>query len=447
MAERYVDVLIAGGSVAGIATAAALREFGYSVLIVEPGQRLDRRLAGELIHPLGIAGLRELDLFDHEAFATAAAVKGFAVFPEPGSTRSRILLPYGDYEGSAPCAMAVDYPVLRRNLESAVRRLDHVTVLDGARVTAIDRSEALTPRVTVESSGTTQVYRCRMIVGADGASSFVRTLAGIGNTRRTLSTIAGYVIEGASLPAPGYGHVMIGGASVVLAYEVSEGRVRVMFDQPIEQDGVLPGEYRNDLLASLPAPFRDQVATAILSQKALNYRSAEVIAHATSSGAIVLVGDAGGTCHPLTATGMTVGIRDAIRLRDALRVHGDDFKGAFRHYDDNRRKAQRSRLMVASALHEVCSRQDLEARVLRAGLIRYWQDPASRPATMAILAMTDDRITSAFWHFARVVWHGLVGHWRGQRSKSLARLRITTQLIAALGATTIKQANLSLKAR
>ena len=94
MADRYVDVLIAGGSVAGAATAAALGEFGFSVLIVEPGQRLERRLAGELIHPLGVAGLQELGLFNLEAFATAASVKGFAVFPEPGSMGSRILLPY-----------------------------------------------------------------------------------------------------------------------------------------------------------------------------------------------------------------------------------------------------------------------------------------------------------------------------------------------------------------
>ena len=447
MADRYVDIVIAGGSVAGIATAAALREFNYSVLIVEPGQRLERRLAGELIHPLGIAGLQELDLFDEEAFDTAAPIKGFAVFPETGSAKSRVLLPYGEHEGSASCAMAVDFSVLRRNLADAIRRFDNVTVLDGARVTAIDSSDPRTPRVAVEADGVAQVYRCRMVVGADGASSSVRTLAGIGNTRRNLSTIAGYVIDGVSLPAPGFGHVMIGGASVVLAYEVSEGRIRVMFDQPIEQDGVRPGDYRQDLLAALPAPFRHQVAAAIEQQKPLSYRSAEVIAHATSRGPIVLVGDAGGTCHPLTATGMTAGICDALRLRDALRLHGDNLKSAFRYYDGLRRKKQRSRLLVASLLHEVCSRQDIEARVLRAGLIRYWQQPVARPATMAILAMTDDRISSAFRHLLRVMWHGLVGHWRGQRSRSLGRLRISARLIAALGAMTIKRANLSLRSR
>ena len=32
---------------------------------------------------------------------------------------------------------------------------------------------------------------------------------------------------------------------------------------------------------------------------------------------LVLVGDAGGCCHPLTATGLSVCTRDALRLRDA----------------------------------------------------------------------------------------------------------------------------------
>ena len=45
-----VDVLVAGGGIAGTAIAAALSEFGYEVLVVEPGMDGSKRLAGELIH-------------------------------------------------------------------------------------------------------------------------------------------------------------------------------------------------------------------------------------------------------------------------------------------------------------------------------------------------------------------------------------------------------------
>ena len=448
MPDSYFDVVIAGGSVAGIATAAALREFGYSVLIVEPGQHTERRLAGELIHPLGVAGLKELGLYDAEAFAKAVPIEGFAVFPDAGDAPARVKLTYGREGSAVSRAMAVDYSLLRKNLERAARGFEHVTFLDGGRVSAINNADDTTPVVSIDQGGETTTVSCRFIVAADGASSPVRALAGIGHTRRSISTIAGYVIEDAELPEPGFGHVIMGGSSVVLAYQIGEGRARVMFDQPVEQSGTPAPVHRQELLSSIPAPLRHQVETAIGTQKPLNSKSAEVIAHASSRDGVVLVGDAGGSCHPLTATGMSIGICDGLRLRDALRKHPGSRKRAFAHYGRARLKAQRSRRMVASALHDVCSRRDPELCLLRAGLIRYWRkDAQSRAASMAILSMTDDRLTSAYWQFIKVMRHGLVEHWRSQRSPRLYRVGVSAKLMAGLGALTVKQMGASLKAR
>ncbi|MCW6509774.1 NAD(P)/FAD-dependent oxidoreductase [Lichenifustis flavocetrariae] len=446
--DRFFDVLIAGGSVAGLATAAALREFGFSVLVVEPGQRTERRLAGELLHPLGVAALHELGLFDPEAFVKAMPIQGFAVFPDEGQAASRIMLTYGKHKVAASRAMAIDFSVFRRNLENAARRFDHVTFLDDARVAAVDMSDPMSPRITVESEGRLQIIGCRILVAADGASSSVRSLVGIEHTRRNISTISGYVIEGATLPAPGFGHVIIGGSSLVLAYEIGGGRARVMFDHPIELEGIASASHRESLLGSIPEPLRQQVAAAMATQKPLIFKSAEVVAHASSLGAAVLVGDAGGSCHPLTATGMTIGICDGLRLRDALRRHPNSLRNAFRHYDRVRRKAQRSRRMVASALHDVCSKRDPELCVIRAGLIRYWRrDARSSSATMAILAMTDDRLVSAFWQFVKVIRHGLAEHWQTDRTPRLARVGLSARLVAALGAMTVRRMSASLKAR
>ena len=72
-----VDVVIAGGGIAGFAAAASLREFGWSALVVEPGQRAERRLAGELIHPPGMAGLVDLNLCDNDGLPGAVPIRGF----------------------------------------------------------------------------------------------------------------------------------------------------------------------------------------------------------------------------------------------------------------------------------------------------------------------------------------------------------------------------------
>jgi squalene monooxygenase len=445
MPERDVDVLIAGGSIAGIAAAAALREFGLSVLIVEPGQKTDRRLAGELIHPLGIAGLKELGLFDPEAFREAAQIRGFAVLPGGNAQPSKFVLPYGSACGQAQTAMATDYSVLRRALDRAARALPHVRFLDNARVAGLDVDPDGRSRVKVEQGGETKTVTCRMVIAADGAASPVRSMAGIGHSRRSISTISGYVVEAASMPAPGFGHVIMGESALVLAYEIGGGRARIMFDQPIEQDDIAPAAHRERLLRGIPRPLRQQVADAIVAQKPLSFRSAEVVAETSWRNNVVLVGDAGGSCHPLTATGMSVGISDGLRLRDALRRHPNKFSAAFRHYDRARRRTQRSRRMVASALHDVCSRCDPELRLVRTGLLRYWRnDERSASATMAILAMTDLRVTAAFWQFLKVIRHGLTEHWQNGGSRQMG---LTAKLIAALGAMTIQRMSASLRAR
>lgn len=445
MLAREVDVVIAGGSIAGIAAAAALREFGLSVVIVEPGQRFDRRLAGELIHPMGVAGLRDLGLLDEQAFADAVPIRGFAVLPDAGNARTKIVLPYGKQCDGAQTAMAVDYGTLRRALDTAARGLSHVTFVDDARVSALDLTDPDAPKVTVDQRGATTVYACRMVIAADGAASPVRAMAGITHTRRSISTIMGYIVEPASLPAPGFGHVIMGGSSLVLAYEIGRGRARVMFDQPVDQDDVAADIHRERLLASVPAPLRHQIAAAMTTQKPLSFKSAEVVARTSWRGGVVLVGDAGGSCHPLTATGMSVGISDGLRLREALRRHPDSLSAAFRHYDRARRRTQRSRRMVASALHDVCSRCDPELRLVRAGLLRYWRnDERSASATMAILAMSDLRICSAFWQFLKVIRHGLAEHWQTGGARQVG---FTAKLVAALGAMTIQRMSASLRAR
>lgn len=442
---REFDVIVAGGSIAGLAAAAALREFGKTVLVVEPGQKTDRRLAGEMIHPLGVAGLKELGLYDPEDFRDAVAIHGFAIVPDAGEAGSKIKLRYGHQSSGVPCAMALDFSALRQNLDRAARDLDHVSFADGVRVSAVDLSDPYRPVVTLGEGEAAETLACGMLVVADGASSPVRAMAGIGHSRRSISTISGYIVEDAELPAPGFGHVIIGGSSLVLAYEIGKNRARVMFDQPLDQDGMQPIDHRENLLASIPAPFRHQVAETMRRQKPLSFKSAEVTTETTSKGAVVLVGDAGGSCHPLTATGMTVGIRDGLRLRDALRRHPSDLKAAFAHYDRSRRKTQRSRRMVATALHDVCSRCDPELRVVRAGLLRYWRnDGRSAAATMAILAMTDPRISSAFWQFLKVIRHGLAEYWQSGEARKVAP---TARLVAALSTMTIQRMGASLRAR
>src|SRR5258708_37055185 len=116
MAKR-VDVIIAGGGIAGSVAAATLSRLGLDILLLEPGMHADRRLGGELLHPLGVAGLAELDLLSHVEAQGGVAIDGFHIWD---AASGDVTLRYDDAGGPA---LALDHAKLRGALlEGALAR-------------------------------------------------------------------------------------------------------------------------------------------------------------------------------------------------------------------------------------------------------------------------------------------------------------------------------------
>jgi 2-polyprenyl-6-methoxyphenol hydroxylase-like FAD-dependent oxidoreductase len=437
------DVIVAGGGVAGITAAAALKEFGWSVLIVEPGQHSGRRLAGELIHPPGVAALIDLGLFRGNCFNGSVPIRGFIAFPGAEDDRSDIPLPYVEGQ-SCDRGLALDHSRIRTDLQTAVKGMPYVKTLCG-RVVGIENIESRTS-VTVKASGKILNLSCHLIISADGASSPVRSLAGITHTRRPISTITGYAITARNLPAPGFGHVFMGSLAPLLVYEIGGGRARVLFDQPMAQSDIEPAQHRARVAATIPYPLlRAEIAAAMEAERGLSFVSADLIVGHATRGRVALVGDASGSCHPLTATGMTIGAADALRLRDALRESRGDIPTGLAIYGNRRRAPQRARLLVASALHEACSGGSLETRHIRRGLIRYWtRGERGRLASMAILAMSDDRLWSVFREMLIVILHGFAPPWK---RRQVAGFTAGVRLMAGLADFVRRQMTFAMRAR
>ena len=401
-----VDVVIAGGGVAGVAAAAALGEFGYHVLLVEPGLDGHKRLAGELIHPPGVRDLAELGLLPAVERPGTRSVVGFAVVADANADAH--LLPYGELPGLRRHGFTIDHATLRTALLDAASALPHVTVSLGARVTGLDLDGAAATITINGPLGTTRL-RTQLVVGADGATSNVRRLAGIGHTRSRISHMVGYVLRGARLPYPGFGNIFLGGVAPSLAYAIGDDAVRVMFDVPDNPDALAALQRNPAYLAALPAPFRDDVCAAIETQPRLVSVNHSVVPDTVIRQRLVLAGDAAGCCHPLTATGLTASTRDAIRLRDALRKSGGDIPAAARAYAAAREGPERTREALAEALYRAFVAQTPEMRLLRHGLLRFWKHSRrGRAASMALLSTHEGRMSRMALSYAHVTGHALI---------------------------------------
>ena len=442
---------------AGASVAAALGELGYAVLVAEPGLDGGKRLAGELIHPPGASDLSQLGLLPSLERAGGVPIRGFAVWPDsieprsdapethraPGGTEAACVLPYDEVSGLADHGLAVEHGAMTDALLRAVAERPHVSVWIGARVTALDLADAQGVTVTLSRDGQDVRIRSRLLVAADGGSSHVRAMAGIGSTRTRLSTMVGFAVEG-DVPCPGFANVFVGPVPV-LAYQFQAGSVRVMFDLRKEARGVTPIGVEPSHVAVLPEPFRSAVRRAVDSQQPLVSASYSLVPDAVIKGRLVLVGDAAGCCHPLTATGLSVCTRDARRLRQALQERGDDVPAALRRYAGLRAGPQRTRLALASALYEAFSAPTPEMRVLRRGLLRYWaRSRRGRAVSMALLSTHESRMGVMATEYARVAGYGFLELAR-RRGASRESLRARGRAVVGLSRATMRYAAAALR--
>ncbi|HYE34103.1 NAD(P)/FAD-dependent oxidoreductase [Methylocaldum sp.] len=426
-----VDVLIAGGGVAGAAAAAALSQLDLSILIIEPGPSQDRRLAGELIHPPGVDGLRQLGLLSDKA-DLGSKVQGFAISSSDEDPAS-ILLPYGERQGLDCSGLAIEHQTLKNHLFDAVRQFPGVTAWLGSRVTRMEREPDGPFAAVIRCDDGEKRVRARLIIGADGSMSQVRKLTGIPFSTHRYSAMMGIEVEDRHLPHPGYGNIFLNpAAGISYAYSIGQGRARIMFE-------VLRGhrseESIRNHLSLFPASFRSDAERVLAISKPLAAANFRIIPDVVAKSNVVLVGDARGCCHPVTASGITTAVKDALILRDALRATNFDIPAALHRYSVVCGRLQLTRRTLAEELREAFLAKTPEALLLKQCIFSYWQTSGkSRTHSMALLSTLDSSIFSLAIQYALVVLRSfhLLPHWSRENAIGAWRMGVLKLLAKSL---------------
>jgi squalene monooxygenase len=421
MAER-ADIVIAGGGVAGSVAAAALSRLGLDIMLLEPGMHAERRLGGELLHPLGVGGLAELDLLGRVSAEGAVAVDGFHIWDAAGGN---VTLTYDDACGRS--ALALDHALLRGALLDSAAHRPGVTLRQGRVVAIENRADGVRLRAATKDGE--REIDCRLLVGADGAQSRVRELADIAARRHRISSICAVAVPDGVLPELRFGQLFIGGSHATLAYRYGAGRARVMFDH-----SAAPAA-REDVTwlapTGLPPSLADAIEQAVRGERPRHTNTFLVIVARPRRGRVVLIGDAAGTCHPLTASGMSACIADALSLGDALAASPQTLDAALDRHVAMRNQAQLSRIALASAMHEVMASRSPEFAHIRAGMMRYWQTKGGRSRAVALLSMKECRPRRLFGAMLGAAYHGLSGG-PGTAPGIVARLKLAAGLARLL---------------
>jgi 2-polyprenyl-6-methoxyphenol hydroxylase-like FAD-dependent oxidoreductase len=328
--ERF-DVVTIGGGLAASAFAKAMAERGARVLVVEREREFRDRVRGEALAPWGVAELAELGLLDALGPAVADELRTWRLFVGGTQVAERAFepttLPRRNW-------LAFYHPVAQRVCLEAAERAG-AEVRRGARVTAIRPGRA--PSVTVEHDGSRDEVAARLVVAADGRGSAARTLVGF-ETRRDPEKLlfCGVYLEDVGLE-PGHFYQFSDPfrARVSYVFPQRQGRARcyVGWNRALDVPR-LQGE------ASFPR-FRAEAedigiphtafASARMAGPLATFDGADSSVEHPYKDGIALLGDAAITSDPTWGQGMSMALRGARVLRDAL-AGTDDWDAAGHAY-------------------------------------------------------------------------------------------------------------------
>jgi 2-polyprenyl-6-methoxyphenol hydroxylase-like FAD-dependent oxidoreductase len=422
------DVIVVGGGFAGMACAAALSARGLTVTVLESHHGHDPRFRGELIHPRGVRALERLGLKQPLMAAGGVPVKGFAVSPAAGV--DPLLLPYVASWGDG---LGIDHHAMVRALRSEVGRRPNVTLRQGQPVTEVLEEDGRVIGVLLRSG---EAVRARLTVAADGRQSRVRKSLGLDPEVELLSYTVVATVKGPKLPWRGFGHVFLGAPGPILAYPYGPELIRMCIDVPLSAPRgreAMRAYVRDAFSSCVPSPLREAMLESLEAAPFEGCATHAVYTRACAVPGAVLLGDAGGCSHPLTATGMTAAMNDVEVLAEELVRRGLTDE-TLKRYQLRRYRFVRARELFTEALYEVFRAHDSGSESLKAGTFDYWrQSRRAREVSMGILSGEDSRPLTFVSEYAKVTGRSTLGvlpdaqRTRALLSTSLSRLNRTVE--------------------
>lgn len=310
------DLVVVGGGIAGGALATVMARNGADVILLERQSHYRDHVRGELLWPWGVKVAQDLGLESVFLEAGARVVRTMVSFDEgsehPQSDDSAVVI--AGVGGSVNLA----HPVACAGLLSAARSAGA-----DVRVGVGDVRLSLEPNPVVrwvDASRTPRKATAPLVVGADGRQSAIRSQASIpSEVDPPAHQIAGMLVEGVESDV----NLAARESDVLfLAFPQSEGRARLYFNYPTEQ--------RNRFLGKDAAKrFLSESNLGCLNGTAGWHEASPAGPCATFPGAdsrassplaegVVLIGDAAGYENPLRGQGLSMALKDAQDVSQAL---------------------------------------------------------------------------------------------------------------------------------
>ena len=346
-AHHTFDVAVVGGGLVGKTAALALTQSGYkTALLAQPAAPRPADLAFDTrIYALSSSSqallerLRVWQALDHGRLAPVYDMRVY------GDAHAE--LHFSAYQASVPqLAWIAESSLIETSLDAALRFQPNLTWFD-ARAQGFDvRDDAA---MLTLSSG--QVLEADLVVGADGAHSWVRSQMGARIERRDYRQTGVVANFKASLPHRETASQWFRDGEIVALLPLPDGHVSLVWSAHTAHADELLALDPAQLAAEVERVSHGQLGTLECVTPAAGFPLALQTVDKLIAPRVALVGDAAHLIHPLAGQGMNLGLRDVAALADAI-ANKEPFRNLgdtvlLRRYERSRREDIRA-LMVAT---------------------------------------------------------------------------------------------------
>jgi 2-octaprenyl-6-methoxyphenol hydroxylase len=317
------DLAIVGGGIVGATLAAALKDSGLRVVVIEaqPQSVAVAKSQAYAIHLSSSRIYEEIGVWD----AIAPQIEYFTQV-HLSDAHCPYIVKFRPADLKTPVlGYVAEHRVLLQELLQFLKTCDHVDWLCPAQVSAthyhptgVEVHIAPAAAKTEDGSVLPSTLRVRMVVAADGARSQIRQQAGIPTLgwdywqSCLVATIA---------PEKFHNHIAYerfwpSGPFAILP--IAQDRCRIVWTAPHAQAQALLQLGEDEFIALLEQRYGSQMGKLTLVGERFLFPAKWMHSKQYVAPRLALVGDAAHTCHPVGGQGLNLGIRDAATLAQVL---------------------------------------------------------------------------------------------------------------------------------
>jgi 2-octaprenyl-6-methoxyphenol hydroxylase len=311
------DLVIVGGGIVGLTLAAALKDSGLSILLIEAKVTSAAVAKGQTyaVHLLSARIFQGIGIWDK-------------ILPNIAKYR-QVRLSDADYSevvkfqnsdlGLQELGYVGEHYALLQPLEEFVAGCKDVTYLCPAEVVSTQNEQDIVT-INIKVEGENRSIRSKLLAAADGSKSPIRQAAGIKTKgwKYWQSCIVAFVKPEKSHNYTAYEKFWSSGPFAILP--LPGNRCRIVWTAPHEEAKALCALSDEQFLAELTKYYGDQMGKLELLGDRFIFQVQLMQSDRYVLPRLALVGDAAHNCHPVGGQGLNLGIRDAAALAEVIQT-------------------------------------------------------------------------------------------------------------------------------